>query len=138
MGNPICELCSDIERVKELLKESEAHIKSVNAYEWAVRYDMVAAAIKSVKNHLTEALATDSSSDQPMAPQGGQSPQGAASYGAGDSNPWNTFLPISLRAIMAQGTPVSHPAPSHKFDTLLRPKASAKPKGAIVTTSGMR
>ena len=128
MGNPICELCSDIERVKELLKESEAHIKSVNAYEWAVRYDMVVAAIKLVKNHLTEALATDSSSDQPMAPQGGQSPQGAASYGAGD-----TFFPISLRAIMAQGTPVSHPAPSHKFDTLLRPKASAKPKGAIVS-----
>ena len=81
MGNPICELCSDIEQVKELLKESEAHIKSVNAYEWAVRYDMVAAAIKSVKNHLTEALATDSSSDQPMGPQGGQSPQGAASSG---------------------------------------------------------
>ena len=103
MGNPICELCSDIEQVKELLKESEAHK--------AVRYDMVAAAIKSVKNHLTEALATDSSSDQPMAPQGGQSPQGAASYGAGDSNPWNTFLPISLCAIMAQKTTVSHLAP---------------------------
>ena len=55
MGNPICELCSDIEQVKELLKESEAHK--------AVQYDMVAAAIKSVKHHLTEALATDSSSD---------------------------------------------------------------------------
>ena len=130
MGNPICEPCSDIERVKELLKESKAHK--------AARYDMVVAAITSVKNHLTEALATDSSSDQLMAPQGGQSPQGAASYGAGDSNPWDTFLPISLRAFMAQGTPVSHPAPSPKFDTLFRPKASAKPKGAIVTTSGMR
>ena len=50
MGNPICELCSDISRVKELLKESKAHK--------AARYDMVVAAIKSVKNHLTEALAT--------------------------------------------------------------------------------
>ena len=138
MGIPICELCSDIERVKELLKESEAHIKSVNAYEWAVRYDMVAAAIKSVKNHLTEALATDSSSDQPMAPQGGQSPQGAASYGAGDSNPWNTFLPISLRAIMAQETTVSHPAPSHMIDNVAPKGFSQAVQGAIVTTSGMR
>ena len=115
MGNPICELCSDIERVKELLKESEAHIKSVNAYERAVRYDMVAAAIKSVKNHLTEALATDSSSDQPMAPQGGQSPQGAASYGAGDSNPWNPRRLVPTRSsIMVQrcGTACfRHPLP---------------------------
>ena len=46
--------------MKELLKESKAHK--------AARYDMVVAAIKSVKNYLTEALATDSSSDQPMAP----------------------------------------------------------------------
>ena len=129
MGNPICELCSDIERVKELLKGSKAHE--------AVRYDMVAAAIKSVKNHLTEALATDSSSDQPMASQGGQSPQGAASYGAGDSNPWNTFLPISLRAIMAQETTVSHLAPSHMIHNVAPKGFSQAVQGAIVTTSGI-